>query len=245
VAGSERWQGGESGGLVAKRRDTVRGRGGHDLLESSMKKRAQARSSYDGNRQWSGGGGACNALNLGVEFFLLFTHQIQVLLPFLFPFRSFFPISKQNSDWCPYRVKTKPKCHGCCIMLKHISLPDVMFNRMFVSSRCDFDLFCVWIPICGCACRGFLTRGATQPVTEPPKSLGPPTVVLVQRTSNNPVGAPELLDKFCICFSYLSQERFTRHADITNIRVTRIRKRLHKLTFILKVIQSFILQTRI
>jgi hypothetical protein len=46
----------------------------------------------------------CNALNLGVEFFLLFTHQIQVLLPFLFPFRPFFPISKQYSDWSPYRV---------------------------------------------------------------------------------------------------------------------------------------------
>ena len=35
-------------------------------------------------------------------------------------------------------------------------------------------------------------------VTEPPKSLGPPIVVLVQRTSDNPVGAPELLDKFGI-----------------------------------------------
>jgi hypothetical protein len=27
-------------------------------------------------------------------------------------------------------------------------------------------------------------------VTEPPKSIGPPTVVLVQRTSDNPAGAP-------------------------------------------------------
>jgi hypothetical protein len=52
-------------------------------------------------------------------------------------------------------------------------------------------------------------------VTEPPKSLGPPTVVLVQQTSDNPVGAPESLYKFGICFPYLSQERFTRHADIT------------------------------
>jgi hypothetical protein len=43
---------------------------------------------------------SCNALNLGVEFFLLFTHQIQVLLFFLFPFRSFFPISKQYNEWC-------------------------------------------------------------------------------------------------------------------------------------------------
>jgi hypothetical protein len=50
---------------------------------------------------------------------------------------------------------------------------------------------------------------------EPPKSLGPPTVVLVQQTSDNPVGASESLDKFGICFLYLFQERFTRHADIT------------------------------
>jgi hypothetical protein len=69
-------------------------------------------------------------------------------------------------------------------------------------------------------------------VTEPPKSLGPPTVVLVQRTSDNPVGAPVSLDKFGIYFSYLSQERFTRHRDITSIGVTRMRKQLHELTFI-------------
>jgi hypothetical protein len=31
------------------------------------------------------------------------------------------------------------------------------------------------------------------PVTEPPKSLGPPTVVLVPRTSDNLVGAPDHL----------------------------------------------------
>jgi hypothetical protein len=30
-------------------------------------------------------------------------------------------------------------------------------------------------------------------VTESPKSLGSPTVVLVQRTSDNPVGAPDYL----------------------------------------------------
>jgi hypothetical protein len=82
-------------------------------------------------------------------------------------------------------------------------------------------------------------------VTEPPKSLGPPTVILVQQTSDNPVGAPKSLDKFGICFSYLSQEHFTRHADITSIRVTRMRKQLHELTFILKVRQSYIIQTRI
>jgi hypothetical protein len=52
-------------------------------------------------------------------------------------------------------------------------------------------------------------------VTEPPKSLGLPTVVLVQWTSDNPAGAPESLEKFGICFLYLSQERFTHHADVT------------------------------
>jgi hypothetical protein len=72
-------------------------------------------------------------------------------------------------------------------------------------------------------------------VMEPPKSLGPPKVVFVQWTSDNPVGAPESLDKFGICFSYFSQERFTRHTDITSIEVTRMRKQLHKLIFILKV----------
>jgi hypothetical protein len=44
--------------------------------------------------------------------------------------------------------------------------------------------------------------GGNTAVTEPPKSLGPPTVVLVQRTSDNPAGAPESLDKFSICFSF-------------------------------------------
>ena len=38
--------------------------------------------------------------------------------------------------------------------------------------------------------RGRLSKGA---VTEPPKLLGPPTVVLVQRTSYNPVDAPDHL----------------------------------------------------
>jgi chromosome segregation ATPase len=46
----------------------------------------------------------CNALNLGVEFFLLFIHQIRALLSFLFPFRSFFPISNQYNDGCPCHV---------------------------------------------------------------------------------------------------------------------------------------------
>jgi hypothetical protein len=41
--------------------------------------------------------------------------------------------------------------------------------------------------ILGLPCREHFT------LTEPPKSLGPPTVVLVQRTSDNPAGAPDHL----------------------------------------------------
>jgi hypothetical protein len=70
----------------------------------------------------------------------------------------------------------------------------------------------------GSLCKGYIVKPCRLTMTEPPKSLGPSTVVLVQRTSDNPVGVPESLDKFGICFSYLSQERFTRHADITDHR---------------------------
>jgi hypothetical protein len=55
-------------------------------------------------------------------------------------------------------------------------------------------------------------------VTEPPKSLGPPTVVLVQRTLDNPVDAPHHLTSSVFVFFYISQERFTRHADIITHR---------------------------
>jgi hypothetical protein len=68
----------------------------------------------------------CNALNLGVEFFLLFSHQIRALLSFLFPP---FALSSQlqTSIVTGVRVmyKPKPKSHGCCIMPKRISLSDV------------------------------------------------------------------------------------------------------------------------
>jgi hypothetical protein len=36
-------------------------------------------------------------------------------------------------------------------------------------------------------------RTVVRGVTEPPKSLGPPTVVLVHRTLDNPTGAPDHL----------------------------------------------------
>jgi hypothetical protein len=59
----------------------------------------------------------CNALNLGVEFFLLFSHQIRALLSFLFP--RLLPLPQfQTSIVTSVRVmyKPKPNCHGCCIM---------------------------------------------------------------------------------------------------------------------------------
>jgi hypothetical protein len=77
-------------------------------------------------------------------------------------------------------------------------------------------------------------------VTEPPKSLGPPTVVLVQQTSDNPAGVPESLDKFGICYSYLSQERFTRHADITDHRRYENAETITKVYIYSKVGQSYI-----
>jgi hypothetical protein len=82
--------------------------------------------------------GKCNALNLGVEFFLLFSHQIRALLSFLFP--CFAHSSQfQTSIVTGVRVmyKPKPKCHGCCIMPKHISWSDVECSSRSVP---DFDL---------------------------------------------------------------------------------------------------------
>jgi hypothetical protein len=78
-------------------------------------------------------------------------------------------------------------------------------------------------------------------VTEPPKSLGPPTVVLAQRTSDNPASAPESLDKFGICIPYLSQERFTRHADITKHRRYENAEVITITYLILKVRKSWII----
>ena len=65
---------------------------------------------------------------------------------------------------------------------------------------------------------------------EPPKSLGPPTVVLVSQTSDNPVGAPELLDKFGI-FPYLTRNDSLVLQTLQNIGDKEIRKRLHNLHF--------------
>jgi hypothetical protein len=65
----------------------------------------------------------------------------------------------------------------------------------------------------------------------PGVTLGPPTVVLVQQTSDNPVDVPESLDKFDIFF-YLSRNVSPVLQTLQNIGDIGMRKRLHKLTFI-------------
>ena len=51
-------------------------------------------------------------------------------------------------------------------------------------------------------------------VTEPFKSLGPPTVVLVQRTSDNPAGAPDHLTSSVSEFLTFPKSVSPRHADM-------------------------------
>jgi hypothetical protein len=63
-------------------------------------------------------------------------------------------------------------------------------------------------------------------VTEPPKSLGPPTVVLVQRTSDNPAGAPESLDKLGIWIPYLPKSVLPVTQTLQIIEDAEVRKRL-------------------
>jgi hypothetical protein len=54
-------------------------------------------------------------------------------------------------------------------------------------------------------------------VTEPPMLLGPPTVVLVQQTLDNHVGAHNYSTR-SVFVSFSRPECFTRHADITTHR---------------------------
>jgi hypothetical protein len=66
---------------------------------------------------------------------------------------------------------------------------------------------------------------STSIVIEPPKYLGPPTVVLVQRTSDNPVDAPKLLDKLGI-FPYLTRNVSPVLQTLQNIGDKEMRKRI-------------------
>jgi hypothetical protein len=63
-------------------------------------------------------------------------------------------------------------------------------------------------------------------VTEPPKVLGPHTVVLVLWTLDNPVDAHNHSTSSVLYPHFLAQGRFTRHADITSHRRKEQRKQL-------------------
>jgi hypothetical protein len=63
-----------------------------------------------------------------------------------------------------------------------------------------------------------LLPGRSLDVTEPPKVLGLPTVVLVLRTLDNPVDAHNHSTSSILYLHHSTQERFTRHTDITSHR---------------------------
>jgi hypothetical protein len=63
-------------------------------------------------------------------------------------------------------------------------------------------------------------------VTEPPKSLGPPTVVLVQRTSDNPAGVPDHLTSLVSIFFTLPKSVSPVTQTLQHIGGTSMRKQL-------------------
>jgi hypothetical protein len=66
-------------------------------------------------------------------------------------------------------------------------------------------------------------------VIEPPKSLGPPTVVLVHWTSDNPVGAPNHLTSLVSEFFTLPKSVSPVTQILQYIRGKNMRKQLQKL----------------
>jgi hypothetical protein len=63
-------------------------------------------------------------------------------------------------------------------------------------------------------------------VTEPPKLLGPPTVVLVQRTSDNPAGAPDHLTSSVSEFLTFPKSVLPVSQTLQFIGDTKVRKQL-------------------
>jgi hypothetical protein len=63
-------------------------------------------------------------------------------------------------------------------------------------------------------------------VTEPPKSLGPPIVVLVQWTSDNPAGAPDHLTSSVSVFLTLLKSVSPVTQTLQHIGGTRMRKQV-------------------
>jgi hypothetical protein len=64
-------------------------------------------------------------------------------------------------------------------------------------------------------------------MTEPPKSLGPPTVVLVQHTSDNPAGAPYHLTSSVSEFLTFPKSVSPVTQTLQFIGDTKVRKQLH------------------
>jgi hypothetical protein len=75
-------------------------------------------------------------------------------------------------------------------------------------------------------------------MTEPPKSLGPPTVVLLHRTSDNPAGAPDHLTSSVSEFFNLPKSVSPVTQILQRIGGTRMRKQLQQLYFRLKYRKS-------
>ena len=79
----------------------------------------------------------CNALNLGVEFFSSFlSPNSGVTLFSLSPFALSSQLQTSIAAGVRVMYKPKPKCHGCCIMPKRISLSDDECSSRSVP---DFD----------------------------------------------------------------------------------------------------------
>jgi hypothetical protein len=78
-------------------------------------------------------------------------------------------------------------------------------------------------------------------VTEPPKSLGPPTVVLVYRTSDNPAGAPDHLTSSVSVIFTLPKRVSPVTQILQHIGGTSMWKQLQQLYFILKYRKSSII----
>jgi hypothetical protein len=79
----------------------------------------------------------------------------------------------------------------------------------------------------GCPRRGW--RPGARYVTEPPKSLGPPTVVLVQQTLDNPVDAPDHLTSSVSVFLTFPKSVSPISQILQHIGGTNMRKQLHQI----------------
>jgi hypothetical protein len=101
----------------------------------------------------------CNALNLGVEFFLLFSHQIRALLSFLFPrlllLPNFKPVKRQVSVSCINQNLSVMGVASC----RSIFLCLMMSVRLVPFRISVHDL----IPFSGRARRGFSIREVARP----------------------------------------------------------------------------------